>query len=34
MIVIAHPDDGEYMAAGTLAKWANEGSEVAHHLVS
>ena len=32
MIVIAHPDDGEYMAAGTLAKWANEGSEVIYVL--
>ena len=32
MIVIAHPDDGEYMAAGTLAKWAREGSEVVYVL--
>ena len=32
MIVIAHPDDGEFMAAGTLAKWAKEGSEVVYVL--
>lgn len=32
MIVIAHPDDGEYMAAGTLAKWAREGAEVIYVL--
>lgn len=28
MLVAAHPDDGEFMAAGTLAKWAREGKEV------
>ncbi len=32
MIIIAHPDDGEFMAAGTLAKWAREGSEVVYVL--
>ena len=25
MIIIAHPDDGEFGAGGTLAKWAREG---------
>jgi len=32
MIIVAHPDDGEFMAAGTLAKWAREGSEVYYVL--
>ena len=32
MIIIAHPDDGEYMAAGTLAKWAKAGTEVTYVL--
>src|SRR5690348_4647038 len=26
--VYAHPDDGEFFAAGTLARWAAEGHEV------
>ncbi|MFX0212098.1 MAG: PIG-L deacetylase family protein [Candidatus Hodarchaeota archaeon] len=26
--VYAHPDDGEFFAGGTLAKWANEGHQV------
>lgn len=25
MIVVAHPDDAEFMAGGTIAKWASEG---------
>ena len=28
LVVVAHPDDAEFMAAGTLAKWAREGKEV------
>ena len=28
MLVCAHPDDGEFMAAGTLAKFAKVGKEV------
>ena len=32
MLIIAHPDDGEFMAAGTLAKWAREGAEVFYVL--
>ena len=28
LIVVAHPDDAEFMAAGTLAKWASEGKEI------
>jgi LmbE family N-acetylglucosaminyl deacetylase len=29
--VFAHPDDGEFAFGGTLAKWADEGSEI-HHV--
>jgi LmbE family N-acetylglucosaminyl deacetylase len=32
MIIVAHPDDGEFMAAGTLAKWARQGSEIFYVL--
>jgi len=32
MIIVAHPDDGEHMAAGTMAKWARKGSEVYYVL--
>ncbi len=28
MVSIAHPDDAEFGAGGTIAKWAKEGSEV------
>ncbi|MDP8922638.1 MAG: PIG-L family deacetylase [Chloroflexota bacterium] len=28
LVVVAHPDDAEFMAAGTLAKWAREGKDV------
>lgn len=32
MIIVAHPDDAEFMAAGTLAKWARQGSEIYYVL--
>jgi LmbE family N-acetylglucosaminyl deacetylase len=32
MIIVAHPDDGEFMAAGTMAKWARQGSEIFYVL--
>ena len=32
MLIVAHPDDGEFMAAGTLAKWARAGTEVVYVL--
>ncbi len=32
MLIVAHPDDGEFMAAGTLSKWAREGKEVVYVL--
>ena len=27
MVVVAHPDDAEFMCAGTVAKWTREGKE-------
>ncbi|MCC7106715.1 MAG: PIG-L family deacetylase [Chloroflexi bacterium] len=32
MVVVAHPDDAEFGAAGTIAKWAKEGKEIAYVL--
>lgn len=28
MVFFAHPDDAEFMAGGTIARWASEGKEV------
>ena len=30
MVVVAHPDDAEWMCAGTVAKWCAEGWEVVY----
>jgi LmbE family N-acetylglucosaminyl deacetylase len=32
MVVVAHPDDAEFSAAGTVAKWAREGKEIVYVL--
>jgi LmbE family N-acetylglucosaminyl deacetylase len=32
MVVVAHPDDAEFMAAGTVARWAREGKEIVYVL--
>ncbi len=32
MVVVAHPDDGEYGCSGTVAKWTREGWEVVYVL--
>ena len=34
MVVVAHPDDAEFMCAGTVAKWAKEGKEVIYVLAT
>jgi len=34
MIVVAHPDDAEFIAAGTVAKWSNAGSHVTYVVVT
>src|SRR5581483_6099554 len=32
MVIMAHPDDAEFGAGGTLAKWAAEGAELRYVL--
>jgi LmbE family N-acetylglucosaminyl deacetylase len=34
MVIFAHPDDAEWMAGGTSAKWASEGVEITYVLVT
>jgi LmbE family N-acetylglucosaminyl deacetylase len=34
LIVMAHPDDGEFMCGATVAKWAAEGSDIFYCLVT
>jgi len=34
MVVVAHPDDAEFMVAGTVAKWARAGTEVTYVVVT
>lgn len=34
LVIVAHPDDAEFMAAGTVAAWAREGAEVAYCIVT
>jgi LmbE family N-acetylglucosaminyl deacetylase len=34
MVVVAHPDDAEFMCAGSVAKWTSEGKEVIYTLVT
>jgi LmbE family N-acetylglucosaminyl deacetylase len=34
MVVMAHPDDPEFGAGGTIAKWAQEGKEVIYVVVT
>jgi len=30
MVIVAHPDDAEFAAGGTIARWASEGREVVY----
>ena len=32
MVLCAHPDDAEFGAAGTVAKWTNEGRKVVYAI--
>lgn len=32
LVVVAHPDDAEFMCAATIAKWAREGKEINYVL--
>ena len=32
LVVVAHPDDAEFMAAATIGKWAQEGKEINYVL--
>ena len=34
MVVVAHPDDAEFMVAGTVAKWAKSGCEVTYVVIT
>lgn len=34
LIVMAHPDDGEFSAGGTIAKWAAEGRDIHYCLIT
>lgn len=34
MVVVAHPDDAEFMVAGTVARWAARGAEVTYVIIT
>ncbi len=34
MVIVAHPDDAEFLAAGTVALWVREGAEVTYVIVT
>ena len=34
LIIVAHPDDAEFMAGGALAKWTREGHEVSYCVIT
>ena len=34
MVIVAHPDDIEFVVAGTVARWTQAGTEVVYVLVT
>ncbi len=34
MVIVAHPDDAEFLASGAVALWAREGTEVTYVIVT
>ena len=34
MVIVAHPDDAEFLAGGTAALWARDGTEVIYVIVT
>src|SRR5256884_5357834 len=34
LVVMAHPDDAEFGAAGTVARWAREGRQVTYLILT
>ena len=34
LVIFAHPDDAEFMCGGTVAAWANEGTDVHYCVVT
>lgn len=34
MVIVAHPDDTEYLCGGTVGRWTQEGKEVVYVLVT
>ena len=34
MVVVAHPDDAEFMVAGTVARWAKNGAEITYVVIT
>lgn len=34
IVIVAHPDDAEFMVAGTIARWAKGGCEIVYLLVT
>jgi LmbE family N-acetylglucosaminyl deacetylase len=34
VVIVAHPDDAEFLCAGTVAKWASEGHDVTYVLLT
>ena len=34
MVIVAHPDDAEFMSGGSVAAWVKEGSQVTYVLVT